>query len=463
MSKLEYLDEGIIFSNDKISYTYQVDDKIRDFDRFNRTNDDNLNWSNQTNYIDDRYILHPYGNENDLPTVIKNIIQKNYSAPGLLRKKTNLLWGTGPALYEEAIEDNQKVRKLVSEPEVEAWLESWDYTSYLLNLCEDYHYVQGCFTRFEARKSYAVDNMFFKRLHHVQPDKCRLASVKPENGKLIKAKPTHAIINDWSFERLQSFTDYKAYSLFDPQNPFAKPNSILYSNIYSFCSDYYSVPEIYGSLEWISRSTAVPLIFKAMSKNAMNLKFHIKSPQSYWDQKRKQIQKNCETKSIQYNEKMLTEFQTEFLKKIGEVLAGDENTGKYLHTVKSLHIDGINLTEHGWEIEVIDQKIIDFVNAQIKISQRADQALSSGIGLHTSLGNISETGKSDSGSEQYYALIGYLNTGVDIPEMIIMKAINYAIRANWPEKKCKLGFAYKVIEKQSDISPKDRTPNQNQA
>jgi hypothetical protein len=51
--------------------------------------------------------------------------------------------------------------------------------------------------------------------------------------------------------------------------------------------------------------------------------------------------------------------------------------------------------------------------------------------LHSALGNVSER-KSDSGSEQIYALKTFFKP-VDIPEMIIMKAINYAIKNKFPE------------------------------
>ena len=122
-------------------------------------------------------------------------------------------------------------------------------------------------------------------------------------------------------------------------------------------------------------------------------------------------------------------------------------------------VDGTNLIEHGWEINVIDQKIKDFVDSQIAISNRADHAISGGIGLHSALGNVSESGKSDSGSEQLYALKNYLLTGIDIPEMIVMKAINYAIKANWPEKKVKLGFYHMAPEKEQDVTESKRVKN----
>lgn len=229
--------------------------------------------------------------------------------------------------------------------------------------------------------------------------------------------------------------------------------------MYTFCTDYYSVPDIYGSLEWLNRSTAVPLIFKALSKNSINLKYHIESPQAFWDRKEETIKQNCTIKGIEYKEEMLQAYQKEFLQKISKVLSGEENTGKYLHTTKSFTVDGTNLLEHGWTIKVIDQNIKDFVEAQIKISQRADRAVASGISLHSALGNMSETGKVDSGSEQHYALISYLNTGIDIQEMIICKPINYALKANWPNKNIKMGFYHNVPEKQEDVSPSNRSIN----
>jgi hypothetical protein len=230
--------------------------------------------------------------------------------------------------------------------------------------------------------------------------------------------------------------------------------------MYSFCTDYYTVPDIYGSLEWLKRSTAVPLIFKALSKNSINLKYHIVSPQKFWDNKRKEIEANCNAAGKVYKPSMLLEYQKSFLDKIGVVLSGDENTGKYLHTTNEFTIEGTNLIEHGWEIKVIDQNIKDFVEAQIKISERADHALSSGLNLHSALGNVSESGKSDSGSEQIYALKTFLQTGIDIPEMIIMKAINYALMINFPNKGLKLGFYHTNPEKEQNIAPEKRLINQ---
>jgi hypothetical protein len=451
---IETTNIGAIVEANNISFTYATEDKIRDNNTFDGLNKDTLDWNNKLSIVGD-FNIHQFGSDNNLDSLLKNIIQRNYIAPGLLRKKTNLLWGSGPSLYKEELKDNQKVRTLIEDREVNEWLESFDYLDYIFRCSEDFQYLQSATTRFELSRGFNQGKSFINELHHIQPDKVRLASLTNS----VNRKATHALINEYGFDKVYQKPQNKIYPLFDNKNPFKYPNSVLYSNLYSFCTDYYSVPEIYGSLEWLNRSTAVPLIFKAMSKNSINLKFHITSPQAFWDKKRIEMEANCTKSNITYNEKMLIEYQRLFLEKIGEVLSGDENSGKYMHTVNTLYVDGRDLLEFGWKVEVIDQKVKDFVDAQIQISQRADHALLGGINIHSALANISESGKSDSGSEQYYALISYLNTSVDIPEMVILKAINYAIKFNWPNKKIKLGFSYNIPEKQSEIAPADRAKN----
>lgn len=451
---IEYIGRDAIVDTPTVAFTYQVSETPRDFLTENR-GVRNLDWNNNCNFIGD-YVVYPYGANNDLPDMIRHIVQTNYSAPGKLKKKTQLIWGLGPQLYSEKIEDRVLVRDWIEDAEVSDWLHSWNHEDYLIKACTDFQHIEGVFSKYELSKGSRIGKPAIAKIEHIYPDRIRLASVRSKDTKIA----SHAITTDWSFNSLNALTEYKVYPLFDFTNPFSMSNSILYSNMYSFCTDYYTVPDLYGSLEWLNRSTAVPLIFKALSKNSINLKYHIVSSQAFWDKKEKDIQANCTKTGIQYRQSMLLDFQKSFLDKISVVLSGDENTGKYLHTTKSFTVDGTNLIEHGWEIKVIDQNIKDFVAAQIAISERADHAITAGLNLHSALGNISESGKSDSGSEQIYALKTFLQTGIDIPEMIIMKAINYALKVNFPKKKLKLGFYHVVPEKEQDIAPKKRLINQ---
>jgi hypothetical protein len=450
---IEYVGNGAIIDTPDVAFTYQVSETPRDLHQSRERN--SLDWNDQCNFIGD-YVVYPFGCNNDLPDIIRDTVLKNYIAPGIMKKKTQLIWGLGPQLYVEKITKGVLSREWVEDEEVLRWLQSWNHEDYLLKACTDFQFIEGVFSKFELSKGARVGSPFISKINHQYCDRTRLASLK--SNKSYDA--THAITSDRSFSNVQSLTDYKVYPLFDFLNPFANKNAVLYSNMYSFCTDYYTVPDIYGSLEWLNRSTSVPLIFKALSKNSINLKYHIVSPQAFWDKKEGEIKANCTQRGVTYKDSMLAAYTKQFLEKISVVLSGDENTGKYLHTTKSFTVDSMQLQEHGWEIKVIDQNIKDFVAAQISISERADHALSAGLNLHSALGNVSESGKSDSGSEQIYALKTFLQTGIDIPEMIIMKAINYALKCNWPKKKLKLGFYHVTPEKEQDIAPKNRLLNQ---
>src|SRR5690606_787489 len=158
--------------------------------------------------------------------------------------------------------------------------------------------------------------------------------------------------------------------------------------------------------------------------------------------------------------KDLLDYKKNYLRQISKVLSGDDNTGKFWHSVKYLTIDGHKLIEEGWEIKEIKQNIKDFVAAQVLISDQANRMVTGGVGMHAALGGVGESGRADSGSEQLYALKNYLLTGIDIPEAIVMKAINYALKVNFPEKELKLGFYHLPPQKEEDVTSSKRIKNQ---
>ncbi|SFU49105.1 hypothetical protein SAMN05216480_10544 [Pustulibacterium marinum] len=455
---IEQLPEGDIYYNESVAFTYQVGQTPKDFEE-HRGQANSVDFESQRNFLGD-YAIIPYGTNDSLPHSIKEAVQNNFVAPGILKRKTNLLWGKGPRLYKEVVEGDKLKRVWDDAPtNVQAWLNSWDYIEYLMKECVDYQHLEAGFTKFHATKGRRVNKPSIAFLEHIPANRANLAIHKntPNGGK-----PTHIVTTDWSFEYVNSF-DYKAYPVFDLRNPVLAPTSMFYSNMYSFCSEYYTVPDLYGSLEWLRRSTAVPLIFKALTKNSINLKYHIISPQAFWDKAEEKIQEKCTKVGKEYKPAMLAQYKKEFVAKIGDVLSGSDNVGKYLHTTKTLEVDGTNILEHGWEVKVIDQNIKDFVAAQIEISKHSASAIATGVSLGASLANTSDQAKANSGNEQYYAMINYLNTDVNIPEIIVTKAINYAIQFNFPETDYRIGFYHSIPERTSDLSPNERIDSENAA
>lgn len=451
--------ENAIVDSEDVVFSFEVSENPRDFEQTRRARaEDSLAWSNnhQTHHIGDWRIL-PYGDNNDLPNIIKNTVQNNSIVPGILKKKTGMLWGKGPKLYKEGFDSKfNLVREWKEDEEIQAWLDSWNAEDYIAKCNVDYNHIEGSFSKFVQARGGRIGQPKIAKLEHVPPDKGRLAIAL--NSKDVK--PSHVIVNDWFLTHLDHLTDFRVYPIFDFQRPFEHKNSIYYSNMYSFCTDYYTVPDIYGSLEWIRRSTAVPLILKALSKNSINVKYHITSPRAFWDNKKKVIMENCTRLGKDYEDQMLVDYQNTFLKGVAKVLSGESNAGKFWHTVEDMVVEGNSLEKAGWTIKPIDQNIKDFAETQIKIGERADRATAAGVGVHSAIGGTGKEGHSDSGSEQLYALQNYLTTGIDIPEMIVLKAVNFAIKANFPKKKLKLGFYHTTPSREQDKTESDRSKNQ---
>ena len=116
-----------------------------------------------------------------------------------------------------------------------------------------------------------------------------------------------------------------------------------------------------------------------------------------------------------------------------------------------------NLQE--WKITPIDQKIQEFVTAQIDIAKYADSAATSGMGRHPALSNIQVEGKLASGSEQLYAFKLYLSTEVDIDETIVCQTLNDAIAINFPSKNVKIGFYHDVVKTEDSVTSSERLKN----
>src|SRR5690606_10811924 len=203
-------------------------------------------------------------------------------------------------------------------------------------------------------------------------------------------------------------------------------------------------------------SSDIPDIIKYLTDNGIAVAFHIHSPAGYWEEKKEMLMDRYPEITNTQLQKKLEELKDELFKTISTVLAGKKNAGKFIETVDFVDMDG---NTQSWRIEPIDQKIKDFIDAQLKIGEKADSATTSGMGLHPSLSNIIVGGQLSSGSQMLYALKLYLASDTSIPEEVIFEPINQAIEANFPGKGLKLGFYHKVVKTEDSVSSEDRMKN----
>lgn len=439
-------DSGII-EHSQQAYSFHIEsaDSAADFEFFNTSLQ--KRWESDPLVVGG-YRIVPYGETNNLPIILRDIIDENNLSEGIFKRQRGLLWGQGPELYRTEFVDNKKVRVWMEDKEVKDWLKSWNYEQVLLHTIIDYFHSECTYTKvFRNRGPRIGAPAQISKLEYVSVAHARLEW--PDD----RHKPKRVIVGDFDEEKY----DYlRAYPLFKEQEPFSNGVSVAFNNLASFARKFYGVPAYYGALNWIKKASAIPRILKSLTDNSLNIKWHIVSPAAYWDQKREIIQTQCGLKGIEYSENMLENLKDETFGKLAKVLAGEKNVGKFFTSEKVMNEFG---QMEGWEIIPIDQKVKDFIDSQISIANKADSATTSGLGLHPALSNIMVDGKLASGSEQLYALKLYLATEIDIPEMIVTKTVNAAIAANWPEKNIKLGFYHEIVKTEDSVTSSERVKN----
>lgn len=396
------------------------------------------------------YEILPMGEQNNLPEELRTILDENHITPELLNKQAQLLWGQGPELYQIKIENGKRVKLWVSDPEITAWLKSWDYEDYMLKATVDFRTMNGHFTKyFRNRAPRLGGSGMITHLEHVSSTNARLEWAG------VKKPATHIIVGDFTYYWREGF---RKYPVFDVRNPFASPVSMRYSNLYTFALDNeYSRPSFYGILNWIKLGSSLPKLLMNYNINSAAIRYHIETPSVYWEQKRDQLKENCKLKGEKFTEEMLEDLKDDIYLKFAEGLIGIEKAGKMI-TSETVY-DELGQEYVSWKVNTIDQKVKNYIDAQLEIAKRADFEVTAGIGLHPALSNMSADGNLPSGSEQLYAFKMYLKIGVDIPESIVCKDINNALAVNFPNKDVRIGFYHDLLLTEEQTTPKDRIRN----
>jgi hypothetical protein len=392
----------------------------------------------------------PYGEQNNLPNELRQILDENHITPELLNKQAQLLWGQGPELYSISIEDGKRVKKWVTDPDIKEWLKTWDYEDYLLKSTIEFRHMNGHFTKYFLNRGSRVGQPSkIAKLEHVSSTRSRLAW--PDSNNKINSIYTGDFNQPWK-------ADLRQYPIFNHRDPFAKPVSMRYSNLYGFALENdYSRPSLFPLFNWIKLGSSLPVLLMNFNANAASVRYHIETPALYWTAKEEQLKKNCELQGIEYKDSMLEDLKDETFLVFAEGLIGIEKAGKMITSETIWDSEGSEYV--GWKVTPIDQKVKNFISAQLEIAKRADFEITAGVGLHPALSNMSADGNLPSGSEQLYAFKLYLSTGVDIPESIVCKDMNYALAVNFPNTDTRIGFYHDNVMTEESTNPEDRTKN----
>lgn len=410
------------------------------------------NWETLPQTVGDVQVV-PFGWNNSIPTFIRDIIGDNNLVPGIINRQLGLLWGQGPHLYQLGYNAGEIIKIWMEDKEIMSWLDSWDYKSYLRGCIIDYLQLAGFFDAKFLERGHRIGRApRIACLEHISAKNARLEWPGNESFRLSDVK--HIAVGD--FEHACLNTGVALYPVYDRKNPARYPVSASYNRLESFSRDFYSIPQFWGALRWILRGSEIPVIFKYVTDNGINLAYHVHSSQAYWDYRReilRNMHPDWDDSQVEAEIMAITE---KLLDSMVAVLTGKENAGKLFHSIDVTDDNG-NVQE--WKIEAVDQKIKDFVDSQLKIGEASTSAITSGMGLHPSLSNVMVNGKLASGSELLYAFKLYLSSDIDIPSDIILEPINQAIAFNFPGKDLRLGFYHRSLKAEDAISSADRIKN----
>lgn len=416
------------------------------------TSNNGLEWDDLPLTVDN-YKVFPFGDNNAMHRSIRKMLKQNPIGTRVLKKRLFLAWGSGPFLYKNKIVNGEITQEFLEDPEIEAWLKSFNYKTYLRKVIDDYnkagYHTSKRITDRGARIGRAAK---VARIEHIPAAESRLAQLLSKETE----DPDLIIVGDWDHRHQKA---WKVYPKVDEENFTDQAVAVHFASDYTYAVKHYPLPDILSVEPSMGMSSVIPILLKNFVANNLTIPWHIKIPQEYWDAKEKEMRTQAAEAGKTFKYQDFVQFKRNKKREIGKVLAGEINAGKYVTTESITKVlADRHLVTLGWEFQSIDQKVKDFVESMLAVQKVFDNSTSAGLGMHPALSNISN-GTANSGSEQLYAYLNYINSEVQLPELIICDTINRAIEVNWPNSGIKLGFYRQTTKKQEEVTPENRVNN----
>ena len=389
----------------------------------------------------------PYGSDNDLPDIVVGLLENFYAGEGIMGKKAGLQWGDGPRLYRDAVDaDNTPYRAWTEDAAISKEFDRSDWRTQMHRCLIDLVHLEGFWVKITRNRGGRIPGEGkIVKIEHVPAQKARFVYEGP--GKA----PRKVMIADFPTADPQTC---HIYPLFDPHDPTRHPVSVAYYNIYSFGHDHYSVPRFIGAFDWLKLATTLAPLLLAYNENASAISKHIESPASYWAEHEQRIKDMCLQMGETYDPKMLDEFKDAAMERFAAALTGKENAGKFIHTSRFWNSDANDF--EGWKITPIDNKLKEYIEAQMAICKKSEAAATSGFGLDPSLSNLILDTKLGSGSEKLYALKVYNATETAVPDMVLCRPWQAMLDCNHPGSDLRVGLYRRVVESENNINPENR-------
>lgn len=370
------------------------------------------------------------GPDNLFPQRWNNLIQQDSIMPGLLRQKLELLLSGGLKTFIDKLDNGKVIQEEIIDNKIADFLDSFDAQNYILKLTTDWVYIERC-------ASFIVPNMAsrisaFKELSNI----ATLKHIPIENLRIGKKKSIYEDINTF-FISNWGLWDYcvDKFKAFDPLNPFADV-SVLYRFMPSFCSEYYGRPATIGVANYLSLKL---ILLNNTTDSIINapFRYHIESPQEYWDG----VQQ-----SEGWNQKQIDDYEASVLQEMDTFLKATDgkNATKRFHTKFKLSESGRDRL--GWSIKPIEDKNSDRVDSNFKVFEKINEHVMAALAIDPSISNVQIQGKLSSGLDKLTAFNIHMLINTPQPRQYILSAINHAIKVNFWNGDYRPKIAFKNLQ-----------------
>lgn len=330
----------------------------------------------------------PWGVNDDFPKVIANLMRKTTVGRAGLQRLTKYLYGQRIITYtiEEISESGKEVIKMKRLPEWEEIVKRSNFKGLRLINGQDYSYFAIAYVELIFNK----DKSKVLSMHAHKASNCRLAPID-STGRIplvyVSGNFPEAQAKDCQKIPVIDMMEYP-YQIEEIRKDKTKFKYIMPLFWPDVLNSYYPVVFWDSAREsgWLDIATSIPAYKKALFKNQMSLKYHIKVPQAYFSFR----YSNWQTMDQKVKDEIIEGLYNE----VDEMLTGAENAQKAIMTFTDT--DKITQKEIGsWTIDVIDDKIKQ--GSYLPDSAAANSEILFAMGMNPAISGQGNTGGSYTG------------------------------------------------------------------
>lgn len=294
----------------------------------------------------------PWGTNNMFPQDVYDMGKKNgVLISGLnLRAKAILGQGVYPCKIKDIDAQGRETVEMVKDPEITLFIKRSNFNYWQLEMSTNLVWFFNCFPELIL----SADHKKIVRMGINKSMDCRYERWNPQSRRVENCYVSKC----WPSPNPEQ---YEKIPVIDVRNQFEEierlkandklPDKYIFPVSYPTPStNYYDLAhwDAVRQNGWLEVSNAIPSTKRAILKNQMVIKYHIKIPYTYWTTKYKDWNGKSDTDRNTIVTAVLTE--------MNNWLSGSENAGKTF--ISHFDVDKVSgKASAGWEIQVVDDKM----------------------------------------------------------------------------------------------------------